>query len=64
MYFTLMLHLRSVPSLGLMNRVDMIEYIVEENFVNLQHFLEDSAQIDREWGVVTIERRKSRTSNF
>ena len=46
MYFTLMLHLRSVPSLGLMNRIDMIEYIVKENFVNLQHFLEDRSQVD------------------
>ena len=42
----------------------MIEYIVKENFVNLQHFLEDSAQIDREWWVVALERRKRCASKF
>ena len=42
----------------------MIEYIVEENFVNFQHFLENSAQIDGKGRVVTLECRKSCTSGF
>ena len=42
----------------------MIEYIVEENFVNFQHFLENSAQIDGKGRVVTLECRKSCTSDF
>ena len=42
-----MLHLGMVAHLGLVNRINVVEHVIKEDLIVLQHFLEDSSQILR-----------------